>query len=62
MRNPDLSEMLKAIAGNVQAGSEYLEQAAIELEKLEKIYKYCEQNKDSDMGLFDVREILKDIS
>lgn len=60
MRNPDLPKLLRAIGNSTASFGNAIifEQAAIELEKLDKIYKLCDENKGSDMGLLDVVEIL----
>ena len=56
MRNPDLPKLLRSIASSGVVGG-VVEQAAIELEKLEKIYKMLDR-KDYYPQVNDVIEVL----
>lgn len=65
MRNPDLPKLLRAIGNSEhgQTGGRHViyEQAAIELEKLEKIYQLAEDIHDTDGRLLGrLQKVLKD--
>ncbi len=62
MRNPDLPKLLRALklSANNHGTEVIYEQAAIELEKLEKIYKIADADYDSHIDWYAVRKILKD--
>jgi hypothetical protein len=60
MKNPALPHLLKAMAASKTAkenGCDVIyEQAAIELEKLNKIYEYFEQTRNYNMPIYRILE------